>query len=717
MSASGSVRIRPAGRHILTIGRDLIQDSYAAVVELVKNAYDADSPEVKIEFTANPDRDGYTLIVSDHGHGMSRDIVINRWMVPSTDDKLKRRESPAGRTMQGSKGIGRYATAVLGKDLLLETISGGEKTTLFIVWSEFVEAQFLDDVEILIETTETAESSGTRLIIRGDENSFASWDDGQFNRLRFELRKLLSPVSSVLSQDEFCIRLTVSGFPDVEDAIEETIDPYPLFELFDYKISGTFSKEGIGILTYSSQKARNIAEETIPFDLEGPTGCGDLDIDIRVYDRESEAIDSLIARGFKDNSGSYVGNLQARRLLNEYNGIGVYRNGFRIRPLGDAGFEWLKLDGRRVQNPSMRIGSNQVIGYVQIQSEDLSRLIEKSARDGLKENHAYDRLKKITTRVISVLETRRFEYRRTAGLSRPALKIERELARLFSHDGMKREIRMKLNRSMIGQTDADEIIDIISRDEEEKSKAAEEIRRAVAIYQGQATLGKIINVVLHEGRRPLNYFRNQIPNLRYWHDKFQKTEDLSLLAKVIQVADGIGQNAEFLVKLFKRLDPLAAGRRPARKPLKLKEEIEGALSVFEESLKSQDICIRVCGPDDFTFPSWSQDLYAIFTNLIDNSLYWIQEKKVCKRTITIELLTEGDILLHIDYRDTGPGIEPAHIEKELIFEPQFSTKPNGTGLGLAIAGEAAERNGLELKVFESESGAFFRLQPKVEIEE
>ena len=117
------------------------------------------------------------------------------------------------------------------------------------------------------------------------------------------------------------------------------------------------------------------------------------------------------------------------------------------------------------------------------------------------------------------------------------------------------------------------------------------------------------------------------------------------------------------------------------------------------------------------FPSWSKDIYAIFTNLIDNSLYWMSEKEVCKRTITIELLTESDSLQHIDYRDTGPGIEPALIETEVIFEPQFSTKPNGTGLGLAIAGEAAERNGLELKVYEYERGAFFRLQPKAENEE
>ena len=110
---------------------------------------------------------------------------------------------------------------------------------------------------------------------------------------------------------------------------------------------------------------------------------------------------------------------------------------------------------------------------------------------------------------------------------------------------------------------------------------------------------------------------------------------------------------------------------------------------------------------------WEQDIYTVFTNLIDNSLYWIREKSVQTRKITIEIQTNGDTLNCIDYRDTGPGIEPSLIESEVIFEPQFSTKPDGTGLGLAIAGEAADRNKLELKVLESEEGAHFILQPKM----
>ena len=387
-----------------------------------------------------------------------------------------------------------------------------------------------------------------------------------------------------------------------------------------------------------------------------------------------------------------------------------------------AGFTWFgwqtsleyALNEQRVQNPSLRIGSNQVIGYVQIQSEEESRLIEKSARDGLRENTAYERLKQVTKEVISKLEAKRFNYRREARLSRSALKIEQEFERLFSFDDLKRNIQRKLNKRGVDKTITAEIIEVVNQDAERKNKKAEELRQAVAIYQGQATLGKIINVILHEGRHPLSYFRNQIPNLRVWCEFIERTYGYKNMEKPISMIDGLAKNAEIFVNLFSRLDPLATGNRPAKKTLRLIDEIKSASSIFEDTIKSQDVSIDVVGSDDFLFPCWSQDIYAIFTNLIDNSLYWMGEKKVKEKKITINLVTDNNRLLHVDYRDTGPGIEPSLIASEVIFEPQFSTKPSGVGIGLAIAGEAANRNGLELKAYESESGAYFRLQPNEE---
>lgn len=709
----------PAGRHILTIGRDLIQDQYAAIVELVKNAYDADSPDVKIEISIDGFPRKLKIMVSDSGHGMSRDTVIHKWLVPSTADKKDRKTSPDGRVMQGRKGVGRYAAAILGDDLLLETTdSTGEKTTIFVEWNKFEKAEYLSDVEIVVDTYKTNDKPGTRLTITGGKDHVLEWDKKQIDKLNYELKKLIPPVREIFDEkdsERFDIYLTCDGFDDEIDRIDEKVRPYPIFDLYDYRISGKITKDGLGTFTFMNQKARNTLPETVNFNYEKPTSCGPLEYDIRVYDREPDAIDQLIQRGLKDEEGNYTNKLQARQLLNENNGIGVYRNGFRIRPLGDSDFDWLKLNEQRIQNPSLKIGSNQAIGYVKIQSEEVSGLEEKSARDGLRENLPFRELKSITLLIIKELEERRFIYRQKAGLSRHVLKVEKEFEKLFSFDGLKKNVRINLSRGGISKEIADKIVDILEKEEKEKNNLVEQIKNTVAIYQGQATLGKIINVILHEGRRPLNFFKNQIPNLHFWADELNKKFEQDILDEIIPISKGLGANAQTFVELFSRLDPLASKKRSPKKLFKISKTISETFQVFENELIRNGISFSVSGNADLEFKGWRQDFYIIFTNLIDNSLFWIVERKSSKRKI--EILISGEIsrLDYIDYRDTGPGIEEHLIESGVIFDPEFSTKPGGTGLGLAIAGEAALRNGLELKSFESESGAYFRLQPLVEV--
>ena len=184
------------------------------------------------------------------------------------------------------------------------------------------------------------------------------------------------------------------------------------------------------------------------------------------------------------------------------------------------------------------------------------------------------------------------------------------------------------------------------------------------------------------------------------------------LDKILNIVEGIGKNADTFVKLFSRLDPLATGRRSRPKQLCLSKEIQDSVNVYSQQINEFGVVVEVDCPGNFKFLSWQQDLYAIFTNLADNSLYWMKEKKVRNKKITVYVETTEASLIHIDYRDTGPGIDPGLIDSDVIFDPEFSTKPSGTGLGLAIAGEAANRNGLELRAFESDKGAWFRLQPK-----
>ena len=702
-----SYEIRPAGRHLLTIGEDLIQDRYAAIVELVKNCYDADSPDAIITFRSIQEDDRLEIEIKDNGHGMSTIDIITKWLVPSTSYKLSERKSPHGRTMQGRKGIGRYAASILGDDFHMQTVDlNGQETTLHIQWTKLVETDFLDQIKVPIHTAQTNKRSGTVLTMcsRLSENEY--WTTATIQKLRFELKKLIPPKPDNLLGFDFKIHLQFDGFFSGEEYnTKEVITPYPILDLYDYRISGRVSEDGSYELTYENQKVRNGIAEKMVFS-SSETGCGSLVIDIRVYDRDKDAIDHLIMRGLRDENGVYVSKLEARQLLNDVNGIGVYRNGFRIRPLGDADFDWLKLNEQRVQNPSMKIGSNQVVGYVHVESEEVSGLEEKSARDGLKSNSSYDALKDITCKVISILEERRFIFRRNVGLSNPAKKLEKQLDGLYDYTSLKKSIAVPLVRAGMSQVVISEILEMISKEENTKNKTIEDIKHAVAVYQGQATLGKIINIILHEGRRPLNYFKNQTPNLLFYGKRFSQKRDDDSYNEIARLANGIVDNARLFVDLFGKLDPLSAKRRETKKEFPILDALKGAVTVFEKECEDKDIAITINCPSNIRFVGWKQDFYTIMVNLLDNSIFWIAETNSSIREICINVANRDSEFI-IDYVDSGPGISNDLLQSGVIFEPEFTTKPYGTGLGLSIAGEAATRNGMKLTAIESDKGAHF----------
>lgn len=706
--------MRPAGRHVLTIGEDLIQDPIAAILELVKNSYDADSPDVIISIQMDTETDCLEIQVEDHGHGMSPKDVINKWLVPSTKDKKDTRISPLGRIMQGRKGIGRYAASILGDSFHLKTVdSSGIETLLSLSWSHFAEFEYLDQIQIPIETRKTSQQPGTSLAMRSALSKDDYWDKKHYEALRFELRKMISPVVDGTFDPNFEIKLSLKGYFYEKGKLEEIIKPYPIQEFFDYRINGEVTSEGHVRLSFDNQLIKNSPSETIVEEW-GMTGCGNLSFDIRVYDRDPSAIEKLIARGLQHSDGSYFSKQQARQLLNAVNGIGVYRNGFRIRPLGDSAYDWLQLNKKRIQNPTRHIGSNQVIGYVHIESEEASGLEEKSARDGLKDNTAYAYLKQITDRVIGALETRRYSIRRKLGLIAPAKKIETQLEGLYDYGPLKKSVDSILKKANLPQNVISKVNEIITNEEIKKNETIEEIKKAVAIYQGQATLGKIINVILHEGRRPLNYFKNQIPNLHFYGNRFTQKREEECAAEIVRLTTGIADNASIFVNLFGRLDPLAAKKRETKSGIILHDAINGAVSVFEKELERQDIDMVVHCPKDIHIIGWQQDIYTIFVNLIDNSIYWIVEKNPDVRKIEIEVQKTGGGFC-IDYTDSGPGISAELLESGIIFEPEFTTKLHGgTGLGLSIAGEAATRNGLRLTAVEYDKGAHFILEKNEE---
>jgi len=219
---------------------------------------------------------------------------------------------------------------------------------------------------------------------------------------------------------------------------------------------------------------------------------------------------------------------------------------------------------------------------------------------------------------------------------------------------------------------------------------------------------------LHEGRKPLGYFKNQIPLITEWNDELAQEYDKSLLDKTIDRLSVIGEQGDIFTKLFEKLDPLSARKRNNKKDFYIREVIENVLDVFVSEFTSQNIIPNVdCDINQMIF-GWKEDYYMILTNLVDNSIYWLKNSAKPTKEISLKVY-ELDDLITIEYRDNGPGIDKEFIESEIIFEPEFSNKTGGGyGLGLAIAGEAIDRNGGILKAIHSDNGAYFKIDTKIQ---
>src|SRR4051794_28213759 len=119
-SEERKLRFKPRARIIRTIGDQLISGPEAAVIELVKNAYDADASYVAIKFHPPLSVGQGRITIVDDGIGMTLADIGTKWMEPATSSKVETRLSPLRkRPMMGSKGIGRFAAAKLGSKMAL----------------------------------------------------------------------------------------------------------------------------------------------------------------------------------------------------------------------------------------------------------------------------------------------------------------------------------------------------------------------------------------------------------------------------------------------------------------------------------------------------------------------------------------------------------------------------------------------------------------------
>lgn len=356
------------------LGRDLITSPDIAILELVKNSYDAHASKVEITFD-----DDY-LAIADNGKGMSKYDLINKWLFVAysaksdgTEDQTYR--SKFKRRYAGAKGIGRISCDRLARNLVLKTRSIANKTEVLDVdWHTFEldkKVEF-DTINIPHESLDTIpafpdnSATGTILEMKGLHDS---WSRGDIKRLRKSLEKMINPFSG--TGDDFRIEIIA---PKMKEEYDKTKSPYE-------KVNGVIENSIADVLKLkTTQIESHIQNGVIHTTL---TDRGILMYEIEEQNNTFLLLDTAsVSLFFLNRAAKYNFTTQMGVEPVNYGNVFLFRNGFRILPFGESGDDSWGLNKRQQQGYNRFIGTRDLFGRVDVETDNANLIKEVSSRDG-----------------------------------------------------------------------------------------------------------------------------------------------------------------------------------------------------------------------------------------------------------------------------------------------------------------------------------------------
>jgi len=399
----GKVRFKTHAHIKSIIGKDLITDDNIAVLELVKNSFDAGSKNIDIIFeniVENDDSDELLsptnktslLVIKDIGIGMSEYDLTDKWLNIAYSEKKENKEK-YGRILAGNKGVGRFSCDRLGRFLTIYSrVKGKDYNKLFIDWRLFESNKGVDfsiqDIEFeIIPLTENdfELETGYENFEKGTILEITSlreyWHHNKILKLKRQLEKLINP-NQAFKSNTFNVKLSALDFFEYDQSQEEynkingTVKN-KIFEKLDFRttsIEASIDKNGEYITTKLKDRGRDI------FVLKERNVYSQLsNINISIY--------------FLNTYSKIYFTKQTGIKSVDFGSIFLFINGFRIPPYGDYGDDWLGMEIRKGQGHSRYLGTREVVGRIEI-NDDSDKFKIISNRAGVVNNIAFDELTK-----------------------------------------------------------------------------------------------------------------------------------------------------------------------------------------------------------------------------------------------------------------------------------------------------------------------------------
>jgi signal transduction histidine kinase len=735
----GQVAFQAEGRLLQELGERLVASPEVALVELIKNAYDADSSSCEVRISD----DRKTLVITDTGHGMRFDEFVGKWMRIATGSKAEERFSRKyKRRLTGAKGIGRFAVRYLGDHLSLITIATDPirkkktKLTAIFDWPKIDRLSDIRDAEVAykLEQVSAETETGTTLEIRSLKTSTEF--TGQ-KSLRSSVLRIVTPLqgldagrfkgASQGSETDPGFRVILPG-----DAGEEREE----IDLAELVLKNYWARLQINLtgknLTFNVWFSNSKIPKTLKLTVSTTISAG-LVADIRYFPRRGG-----VFRGKAFNGKT------AWEWVRQNHGVAVVDRGFRIVPYGYEFDDWLHLSidkahsernwrsliaqkefpipesirNRPALNPALYLPYDyQLVGAVFVESKPpgvskrIQDLVPSMDREGFLKNKAFEELTEFIR----------------AGIEFLAYQDKRELDRILNKEA--REASQSLRKDLQSAiTYIKQSPTLTAPDKSRISKAyshlaarIEEVEeynvKARQSLTTMSLLGVVAGFMTHENRSLVHEMEKSVNTIHALSKKHPSLAETAIeLDKRLKTFKEQLQYAQMFIE---------GVRSNASVKMSAAGQIRYILKRFESFANDHGIEVSYDAPTDVHTPALSPPVYTgILLNLYTNALKAVLAVSSSIKNPKIAIRVWNEKGIHsLEVCDTGVGIPPG-LEKR-IWDPLYTTTSDsgnplgsGMGLGLTLIKQVVEETGGKIKLVSEPPPGFktcFRVDFPLEI--
>lgn len=735
------MKYKMSSRATILLGRESVSRVDGAIIELVKNTYDADAGFCCLCFDVEHDQ----IYILDNGVGMTKETIETCWMLIGTDNKRFEYLSTKKRIKSGEKGIGRFALDRLGSKCKLYTKHDSEDLICWETdWSNFEKAgQIIDDVEAdfsycpgqkfediipmeiksavakFAEETEDDQftlSKGTLFIISGLRDK---WTTREKEKVIDVLGYLIPPVE----QQNYAI-ITQDSLNDAANKVDNDIT-----DDYDYKIHAHFDGRRVTATVFRNEFDLNVMPKelfkqsafcTEPYRMEDfakeffevtYTVAELTGNDTAAYANMCNQIGpfdfhftfmKLSNRG----EGPYYYKAVSRKRkvwMETHGGLKIYRDNFLVRPYGDPtskSFDWLGLDARKGVNPvaisdksgQWHVNNSQLQGTVLISRVFNVSILDKSSREGIIENEFFETLSSLLISIISIFEKDRAYIVRNIKQYNDN-QNQREKAKEEAADISKTLLVKKRKRTKEQQqeatSDTEKLAEAVQIFQEEREELISEIK----LLRALATNGLMTTTMVHDLKSINALLVSRVRGFRL----AIKQNDAPQIQRNL---DDLKANDEFLKAWITVITTQTKKDRRKRLKKDIYRTVAESLKLINPILDRKRVRVGFFTDGGEAYKKiFATDFDSIIYNLVINSIESFEKTKVTERLIEITIESGDGLTMH--YSDNGYGLTDTFKQNPYsIFEYGTTSKFDaegkavGTGLGMYIvASSINEYNG------------------------